>query len=324
MSTEQALTSIHISSKSHLNLSFNLNQCGEGTVAADETLHIAPDDSFTLLCMDSGSAQLETSGLGFPMRAPQGFFSFPDLSYVLHNNSGESLHVTWIRFSGYSVENYLNRANITRTHPVFPDDEREVCTRMARMYQAAQKLPNRYCRMASILYDIFSLLLDRDHAKEKVDYVDDANFYAVKAAEFIERHYMQSINVDDIAKAIGVSRKHLYSVFCDTMKISPKQYLIYYRIEKAGRHLKLSTQSIQEIAESVGYSNQFYFAKEFKRLTGVTPSEYRRNPDSGDVFSYRSFAPVLQERLHSPSVDLPVGEAILSVQSSKNGDRGAR
>ena len=94
-----------------------------------------------------------------------------------------------------------------------------------------------------------------------------------------------------------------------------KQYLIYYRIEKAVRRLKLSNQSVQEIAESVGYANQFYFAREFHRLTGVTPTEYRKNPDAGDIFSYRTFLPTLQERLRDHSMDLPANEVILTVNT---------
>ena len=65
-------------------------------------------------------------------------------------------------------------------------------------------------------------------------YKRQANYYAVKAAEYIERHYTMPVSVDEIAQAAGVSRKHLYAVFREIMRISPKQYLIYYRIEKAG------------------------------------------------------------------------------------------
>jgi AraC-like DNA-binding protein len=119
--------------------------------------------------------------------------------------------------------------------------------------------------------------------------------------------------VDEIAAAVGISRKHLYSVFNDILKIPPKQYLIYYRIEKACTRLKSTDQSVQEIAESVGYSNQFYFSKEFKRLTGRSPSEYRKSPNRSEIFSYRSFLSTLKEQLEDHSLDLPVNEQILSV-----------
>ena len=73
--------------------------------------------------------------------------------------------------------------------------------------------------------------------------------------------------------------------------------------------------SIQELAESVGYASPFYFAKEFQRLTGVTPSEYRKNPQVGEVFSYRTFVPALHESAKDPALFLPIEEEILNVYS---------
>jgi AraC-like DNA-binding protein len=304
---------IHISSKSHLNLTFNLYQCGSNEIPAGGILSIKATDTFTLVYVNQGSALLESNSLAYKMGASSGFFSFPDLNYELKNADIEPLWVTWLCFSGYTVENYLNRANITRTKPVFLDGEGAVGEKMQKLYAAAHKLPNRYCRMVSALYDIFSYLLDVNPTKQSDSYVDNADFFAVKAVDFIEHNYTRNISVDDIANALGISRKHLYVIFNNTLKISPKQYLIYYRIDRACMRLQLSSQSVMEISESVGYTNQFYFAKEFKRLTGITPSEYRKNPQPRDLFSYRTFVPTLKEHASDHSLDLPMEEVILSV-----------
>lgn len=307
---------IHISSKSHLNLTFNLYQCGNNEIPAGGVLSIKPDDLFTLVYVNQGTGLLESNQLAYRIGPAQGFFAFPDVQYELRNVSDKTLDVTWLSFSGYLVENYLNRANISRPRPVFTDTEGEVGKKLGRLYVAAHKLPNRYCRMVSALYDIFSYLLDVNPTKQSDSYVDSADFFAVKAVDYIERNYTRNITVDEIATALGISRKHLYSIFNGILKISPKQYLIYYRIEKACTRLKSSMQSVLEISESVGYTNQFYFAKEFKRLTGMTPSEYRKNPQSrGDIFSYRSFVPTLKKQFQDHSLDLPMEEVILSVYS---------
>jgi AraC-like DNA-binding protein len=306
---------IHISSKSHLNLTFNLYQCGSNEIPPGGLLSIKATDTFTLVYVNQGAALLESNSIAYKMAPSHGFFSFPDLSYELKNAGDEPLHVTWLCFSGYMVENYLNRANITRTKPIFADEEGMAGEKLSRLYAAAHKLPNRYCRMVSTLYDIFSYLLDVNPTKQSDSYVDNADFFAVKAVDFIEHNYTRNISVEDIAGALGISKKHLYGVFNNTLKISPKQYLIYYRIDKACMRLQLSSQSVLEISESVGYTNQFYFAKEFKRLTGMTPSEYRRNPQPRDLFSYRTFVPTLREKYPDHSLDVPFEENILSVYS---------
>ncbi len=145
--------------------------------------------------------------------------------------------------------------------------------------------------MMSSLYDIFGHFLELNPAEQQKSYVDSADFTAVRAVEFIEKNYDKDLSVNDIAKAVNISRKHLYNVFNDMFNIPPKQYLIYYRLEKACMRLKGSSSSIQEIAESVGYASQFYFAKEFKRLMKVTPSAYRKEPLPSEVFSYHMYVP---------------------------------
>jgi len=287
---------IHISSKSNLNITFNLYQCGNRQISNGGHIFIKASDIFTFGYVNKGSALLEYSDIAFKLNESQGFFAFPDIQYNLVNTSDESLDVTWLSFSGYLIENYLNRANIFRARPIFSDSDGAVGERLNNIYSTSMHLPNRYCRMVSILYDIFSILLDVNSTKRDMKYVDYADIYAVKAVDYIEQNFAENISVNEIAEALGISRKHLYMIFNDILKISPKQYLIFYRIEKACMRLKTSSQSILEIAESVGYMNQFYFSKEFKRLTGMTPSEYRKNPYAIQVFSFHTFVPKLKEK----------------------------
>ena len=85
------------------------------------------------------------------------------------------------------------------------------------------------------------------------------------AIKYIQFNYSHDISVDDIAKAVGVSRSHLYRVFISNVGQSPIDYLTSYRISEACSLLKNSSLSIAEIAVSVGFFDQFYFSRVFKR-----------------------------------------------------------
>ena len=304
---------IHISSKSHLNLTFNLHQCGTNEIPPFGFLRISASDFFTLLYINEGLALMESNHVAYKIESSHGMFAFPDIPYDIQNIGETPLKITWLSFSGYGVEYYLNRSNIYRANPIFLDSEKYIGAELNRISAAAHKVPNRYCRMMSMLYDIFSYLLDVNPTKENNNYVDSAEFFALKAVTYIEQHYAKNISIDEIAAFLGISRKHLYSIFNKVLKISPKKYLIYYRIEKACKRLKVSPQSVSEIAESVGYTNQFYFAKEFKRLTGMTPSDYRKNPDTSEVLSYRTFVPKFQPSAEKNAIELDMEEPVISI-----------
>ena len=98
--------------------------------------------------------------------------------------------------------------------------------------------------------------------------------YVINAIKYIQFNYSHDISIDDIAKAVGVSRSHLYRVFMSNVGQSPIDYLTNYRISEACYLLKNSELSIAEIAVSVGFFDQFYFSRVFKKNKGVPPSRY--------------------------------------------------
>lgn len=98
--------------------------------------------------------------------------------------------------------------------------------------------------------------------------------YVINAIKYIQFNYFHDVSIDDIAKAVGVSRSHLYRVFMANVGQSPIDYLTSYRISEACYLLKNSQLSIAEIAVSVGFFDQFYFSRVFKKTKGVPPSRY--------------------------------------------------
>ncbi len=98
--------------------------------------------------------------------------------------------------------------------------------------------------------------------------------YVINAIKYIQFNYFHDVSIDDIAKAVGVSRSHLYRVFMANVGQSPIDYLTNYRISEACYLLKNSQLSIAEIAVSVGFFDQFYFSRVFKKAKGVPPSRY--------------------------------------------------
>ena len=82
--------------------------------------------------------------------------------------------------------------------------------------------------------------------------------------------------VRELAKLSGMSEPHFYRRFKQVTGSSPVDLLRRERINHARRRLLQSNDSVKQIAEQVGYHDAFYFSRDFKRYTGLAPSEYRR------------------------------------------------
>ncbi|MDR2618045.1 MAG: PocR ligand-binding domain-containing protein [Treponema sp.] len=97
-----------------------------------------------------------------------------------------------------------------------------------------------------------------------------------KAVKFIEKNYDDDLTLQKVADAIFVSAFYLSHLFRNEMNATFSDYVCRLRINKAKEYLKNNKfMRIQEIAEKTGFNDPNYFAKAFKKLTGVTPKEYR-------------------------------------------------
>lgn len=95
--------------------------------------------------------------------------------------------------------------------------------------------------------------------------------------EYVAGHYgEENLSVVQIAEHLHFSPAYLNVLFKQEMKITLKQYLSNYRLERAKKLLEQGYDKITEIAERCGYANANYFAKVFREATGMSPAEYRR------------------------------------------------
>lgn len=96
-----------------------------------------------------------------------------------------------------------------------------------------------------------------------------------KAVAHMKQAYFERLRVADLARLSGMSVSHFNRVFRRALDTSPIDWLRNERIRQAQRRLVETTDSIQSIAEQVGYSDRFFFSKDFKRQTGMTPRQFR-------------------------------------------------
>ncbi len=101
------------------------------------------------------------------------------------------------------------------------------------------------------------------------------NVVAEEIRRYIAGHYKEDLSLQDVAGAMRYSDAYFCKIFKKFFKRSFIVYLHELRIEKAKQMLEDAMRNIKDISSEVGYRDANYFAKVFKRITGVTPSDYR-------------------------------------------------
>ena len=99
--------------------------------------------------------------------------------------------------------------------------------------------------------------------------------------EYIRNNYMKEISMQDAARVMNYSDAYFCKLFKQCFDQNFTSYLTNFRISEAKKLLRNRNASVKDVSLQVGYYDSNYFAKVFKRITGVIPSEYRDSLSSG-------------------------------------------
>ncbi len=94
---------------------------------------------------------------------------------------------------------------------------------------------------------------------------------------YLNNHFKENITVDDIAEAVFLNRDYISHIFKKETGYSLMSYVISLRINYAKLLLTDTDKNITDIASECGYTDFNYFSKQFKKVTGLTPSNFRKN-----------------------------------------------
>ena len=100
-------------------------------------------------------------------------------------------------------------------------------------------------------------------------------FRSLLAIEHIHRSFQKTIDVDSLAQMENMSCTAFRCAFKKHTGVSPVEYIIRQRISAACRLLAQTDRSVSAIAADVGYHDQYYFSRIFRKKTGLSPLKYR-------------------------------------------------
>lgn len=96
------------------------------------------------------------------------------------------------------------------------------------------------------------------------------------AVDYINEHYKDSIEIADLAKVAGLSVSQFERRFRTVFEQTPSRFLIRYRLTRASQLLVHTDETLSHIAHEVGFYDHSHFSREFRKLFGAAPGQYRK------------------------------------------------
>ena len=200
----------------------------------------------------------------------------PGEPQVYHLYAKDKPETFWVHFTGCEVESLLCRYGITRdTRTYFIGSSPNNVWLFRQMIMELQFRRHNFLDLLRI--NLKSLLILAGRAmKERGDNSSSAQNEAEVAALYFAENYTRPISVRDYAAKRHISECYFNKIFKATFNVTPMQYVISLRIAGAKKLLEGSDMDVIRISSAVGYDDAFYFSRLFKKHTGQSPTEYRR------------------------------------------------
>lgn len=181
----------------------------------------------------------------------------------------------WIGFTGDFVQHLLRLNFFSTVHPIlrvgFSD------TLFAAFEQAVRVAREEKPAYQQQLAGFVALIVGTIYAKSRQHpYKDNPDTDSINLARrYMREHLSENINMEDVAREIGLGYSKFRKIFRGYTGFPPTQYFLNLKIEKAKDYLSSTSYSCKEIAFRLGFDSGSYFNKMFRQHTGITPLEFR-------------------------------------------------
>ena len=237
----------------------------------------------------SGKGVFRTGGREYPLEAGSGFLIVPGHLAFYQADEKEPWTYVWVGFSGSGVESFVSYTGLSVRHPVSQSGHSDELYGSVRdmMEHNTYGLTNELRRNGQL--QIFLSLIAESAGTQARPEEDRANQYVKRAVEFIQRNYCNPVKVTDVADYVCINRSYLYTLFENSMGMSPQQFLTAFRLTRAAELLAVTQLPVESIALSCGYNDPLVFTKAFKQMKGMSPSAYRKELQKGETRRNREY-----------------------------------
>ena len=203
----------------------------------------------------------------------------PHIPYSFEADVNDPWTIYWIHFRGKLIESFLS-SNLSPQ--VILSDERSRLQVRIRLFEEAYNsfamgYIKEYLSYSSLcLYTLLSTFIFQKQFRHIGAPNHHELSFSMRVIHYLQEHVETNLTLQDLAKFFKYSESHFSSLFQKETGTSPIHYFTCLKIQKACQYIELTDMKLNEIAMRLGFEEQAYFSRVFTKVTGITPSAYRK------------------------------------------------
>lgn len=269
--------------------SLYVNCCGLSRTEPMHSFGPALKPHYLIHYILSGRGKFAIGGEEYPLEAGCGFLITPDELAFYQADEEDPWTYVWVGFSGTQAAEYVSNIGLSVRQPVFRSDASEELYHIVKDMMDHNTFGLSHDLRRNGQLGVFLSVIAEGSRVEKEGESGKANIYVRKAVSFIQSNYCNPIKVTDVADYVCINRSYLYTLFQNSMGMSPQRFLTTFRITKAAELLQLTSLPIESIALSCGYQDPLVFTKAFRQMKQMSPSAFRKEMQKGESRRNREY-----------------------------------
>lgn len=230
-------------------------------------------DNFLLVLVEEGSMQLELDGKY--VKATKGQVILLDCFTYHAYFTTEACEAKWVYFNGSSAKKYYDMIIRRNGNVIRPKNVNQISDILDEM---CKTLREKHCLSeAKISEKIVQMLTELICSHQLNEKQQELCNKMNEVVSYILSHYKEDIMLEDMAERANLSPYYFTRVFKTVTGYTPHEYLLITRMNAAKFLLHDTKASVKETCFSVGFTNESNFCTSFKKIIGVTPSEYKND-----------------------------------------------
>lgn len=259
-------------------LDLRLDFYGYEDCLPDQFFGPAIRENYVLHYITEGKGYLEYKEQKIPLQKGDFFLLIPGEVTYYFADTQTPWSYYWLGISGIKAQEYFNLSSIHETAYLRSPHNKALGNFIRTIVKDAERLDESKASQLHVISQLFELMHQLNAVSPNLDQetISPSQKLYREAKHLIDIGYnSQAISIQYIADKLRVHRSYLSSIFKDFHKISPKEYLLEVRMNRAKELLETTDQPIKIIAYSVGYLDPLHFSKAFRQYYDCSPSQYR-------------------------------------------------
>ncbi|MEO5712273.1 MAG: AraC family transcriptional regulator [Luteolibacter sp.] len=234
-------------------------------------------DALQIVLVSAGRGWLETRASGeLRIEAGTAFLLFPGTWHRYRPDPETGWEESWIEVQGPVVESLLATDSISGKSLLRHD---AIATGLGEVLDSIHRLARVETvgfqpELSAAAMQALAICARPDSETLRISSLQQA---VLESVQYLNKHHAESVNVEELAKHLGVAYSHFRRAFRENTGFAPWQYVIQLRLAQSRRLLASSSMKLDDVAARVGFSSGFHLSLAFKKIHGVSPDHWRKS-----------------------------------------------